>query len=62
MSWFIQIQDAEGKVLLLNQLVGNYKKYSKFVDNAANKIVANFPTAKRWEVRRERYTHKVMLW
>jgi hypothetical protein len=61
MTWFLQIQDAEGKVLLLNQSVGNYKKYSKFVENAVDKIVAQFPTAKRWEVRPEVYTSKVFL-
>ena len=62
MTWFIQIQDKDGKVLLLNESVGNYKKYSKFVDNAANKIVAQFPTAHRWEVRPESFTSKVILW
>lgn len=61
MTWFLQIQDAEGKVLLLNKPVGEYKKYSKFVDNAVDKIVAQFPTAKRWEVRSERYTSRVIM-
>ena len=62
MTWFLQIQDREGKVLLLNESVGNYKKYSKFVENAVGKIVAQFPTAKRWQVRPECYTSKVIMW
>ena len=61
MTWFLQIQDSEGKVLLLNKSVGNYKKYSKFVENAVDKIVAQFPTAKRWQVRSECFTSKVII-
>jgi hypothetical protein len=61
MTWYLQIQDSEGQVLLMNWPVGEYKKYSKFVDNAANKIVGKYPTAKRWEVRSQPYTHKAFL-
>lgn len=61
MSWFIQIQDKEGNVLLTNQLVGEYKKYSKFTENAANKIVARFPDAHRWHVRREEFTGRIIM-
>lgn len=61
MPWFIQIQDKDGNVLVMNQLVGEYKKFTKHIDNAANKIVAGFPTAHRWEVRREPYTRKVII-
>ena len=61
MTWFIQIHDAEGNVLLLNQALGEYKKYSKFIDNKANKIASQFPTAHRWEVRPQPYTHKAII-
>jgi len=61
MTWFIQIHDAEGNVLLLNQALGEYKNYSKFVDNKAQKVVYQFPTAKRWEVRPQPYTSKVII-
>ena len=61
MTWYIQIHDAEGNVLLLNQALGEYKKYSKFVDNKAQKVVYQFPTAKRWEVRPQPYTSIVII-
>lgn len=61
MTWYLQIQDADGNVLLLNHPLGKYKKYSKFVDNAAQKVVAKFPIAKRWEVRPVMYLSKVIL-
>ena len=61
MTWYIQIQDKDNNVLLLNQEIGNYQKYSKFVDNKAQKVVFQFPTAKRWEVRPQPYTSKVIL-
>ena len=61
MTWFLQIQDSEGKVLLMNQPLGAYKKYSKFVDNAAQKVVNQFPNAKRWEVRSQPYAHKAVI-
>ena len=61
MTWYIQIHDAEGNVLLLNQALGEYKKYSKFVDNKANEIVSQFTTAKCWEVRPQPYTSIVII-
>lgn len=61
MTWYIQIQDQQGHVLTLNKTVGNYQKYSKCIDNAANKIVAQFPTAWKWEIRSQCYTHKVLI-
>jgi hypothetical protein len=60
-TWFLQIHDTEGNVLLLNQPLGDYKNYSKFVDNKAQKVVHQFPTAKSWEVRPQPYTSKVIL-
>ena len=62
MTWYLQIQDKDNNVLLLNHALGDYKKYSKFIDNKANKVVAQFPTAKRWEVRPNPYTHKAIIW
>ena len=62
MTWYIQIQDKDNNVLVLNHALGSYKKYSKFIDNKANQIVAQFPTAKRWEVRPNPYTQKAILW
>ena len=61
MIWFIQIHDKEGNVLLLNSALGTYKSWSKFIDNKANKIASQFPTAHRWEVRPQPYTHKVLI-
>lgn len=61
MTWYLQIQDADGNVLLLNHELGKYKKYSKFVDNAAQKVVARFPSTKRWEVRSKPYVSKAIL-
>jgi hypothetical protein len=61
MTWYLQIQDKDNNVLLLNHALGSYKSYSKFIDNKANKVVAQFPTAKRWEVRPNPYTSKVII-
>jgi len=61
MTWYIQIHDSEGNVLVMNQSLGEYKKYSKFVDNKANKIASQFPTAKCWEVRPQPYTSIVII-
>jgi hypothetical protein len=60
-TWYIQIQDKDNKVLVLNQSLGSYKNYSKFIDNKANKVVTQFPTAHRWEVRPNPYTQKAIL-
>jgi hypothetical protein len=61
MAWYIQIQDKNNNVILLNQELGNYQKYTKRIDNKANQIVAKFPSAKRWEVRPNPYTHKAVI-
>ena len=61
MTWFIQIHDKEGNVLLMNWPLGTYQKWSKFIDNKANKIASQFPTAHRWEVRPQPYTHKAII-
>jgi len=61
MVWYLQIQDINGEVLLLNRAVGTFTKFSKRIDNATDKIVANFPTAWRWEVRPKPYDRKVIL-
>jgi hypothetical protein len=61
MTWYLQIHDKEGNVLLLNQSLGEYKKHSKFIDNKADKVVAQFPTAHRWEMRPNPYTSKVII-
>jgi hypothetical protein len=61
MNWYLQIQDSQNNVLLLNQCLGTYQKYSKFIDNKAQKVVAQFPNAKRWEVRSTPFTHKAIL-
>ena len=61
MTWFIQIHDNKGNVLLMNHALGTYQKWSKFIDNKANKIVAQFPTAHRWEVRPQAYTNKALI-
>lgn len=60
-TWYIQIQDKDGNVLLMNQEVGKYKKYNAWVQRAADRIVAGYPTTKRYEVRSTPYTHKVIL-
>ena len=46
---------------MMSYELGEYKKYSKFIDNKVNKIVAQFPTAHRWEVQPQPYTHKAIL-
>ncbi len=61
MTWYLQIQDADGNVLLLNHELGEYKKYSKFVDNAAQKVVARFSSTKRWQVQHQPFTRKAIL-
>lgn len=61
MTWFIQIQDKNGNVLVMNHTLGTYQKWSKFIDNKANKIASQFPTAHRWEVRPQPYTHKAII-
>jgi len=61
MTWYIQIQDKNNNVLLLNHALGCYQKYTKRIDNKADQIVAQFPTAHRWEVRPNPYTSKAIL-
>ena len=61
MTWYLQIQDAEGNVLLFNHKLGEYKKYSKFIDNAAQKVADRFPSSKRWEARPKPYVSKAIL-
>jgi hypothetical protein len=61
MIWYIQIQDKNNDVLVLNHALGTYKNYSKRIDNKADQIVAKFPTAHRWEVRPNPYTQKAIL-
>ena len=61
MIWYLQIQDAEGNVLLLNHALGEYKTHSKFVDNAANKVVARFPSTKRFQVQPQPFTNKAII-
>ena len=61
MTWYIQIQDKDNNVLVLNQALGEYKSFSKRIDNKADQIVAQFPNAWRWEVRPNPYTHKAIL-
>jgi len=51
-TWFIQIQDENFNVLLLNQVVGSYKKTNKWFDKAVDKIVREYPSMKYWEARR----------
>lgn len=60
-SWYLQIQDDEYNVLLLNYCVGQYKKYNKWLERAVDKIVANYPNAKCWEVRKVPYTSRVVI-
>jgi hypothetical protein len=59
--WYLQIQDDEHNVLLLNRPVGRYKKYNKFTEKAVDRIVQNYPTAKRWEVRIRPYESRVVM-
>jgi len=61
MTWYIQIQDKDNNVLVLNHALGEYKSFSKRIDNKADQIVAQFPNAWRWEVRPNPYTSKVIL-
>lgn len=61
MTWYLQIQDKDHNVLYLNCYLGTYKKYSKHVENAVDKVVRLFPSAKRWEVRTSPFTSKVVM-
>jgi len=60
-KWYLQIQDDNYNVLLLNHELGEYKKFNKFTENKVNKIVSNFPNAKRWEGRIKPYTSRVVI-
>jgi hypothetical protein len=60
-TWYIQIQDKDNNVLVLNQSLGSYKSFTKRIDNKADQIVSQFPTAHRWEMRPKPYTHKAIL-
>lgn len=60
-AWFLQIQDRDYNVLLLNYPLGTYSKNSKWVTKAAEKIAAQYPAAHRWEVRKEPYTNRVVI-
>lgn len=60
-TWYLQIQDENYSILCLNHPVGEYVKYNKWLERAVDKIVAQFPEAKRWEVRVEPYTNRVMM-
>jgi hypothetical protein len=61
MTWYLQIQDKDYNVLYLNCELGTYKKYTKRIENAAEKVVRLFPSAKRWEVRTTPYTSRVVM-
>ena len=61
MTWYLQIQDKDGEVLYLNCRLGEYKKYSKRVENAAEKVVRLFPSAKRWQTQPTPFTSKVIM-
>ena len=61
MTWYIQIQDKDNNVLVLNHSLGEYKSFSKRIDNQADKVVAQFPNAWRWEFRPKPYTHKAII-
>jgi len=61
MTWYIQIQDINNDVILLNHALGTYKTFSKRIDNKANQIVAQFPNAWRWECRPKPYTQKAII-
>lgn len=61
-TWYLQVQDAEYNILLLNQEVGNYKKYNKWMEKKIDEIIfRQYPTAKRWEVRTNPYTSRVVM-
>ena len=61
MIWYLQIQDDNREVLYLNCQLGTYKKYSKRVENAADKVVRLFPSAKRWQTQPAPFTSKVFM-
>ena len=47
-TWYLQVQDSEYNVLLLNQEIGNYKKYNKWIEKKIDEIIfRQYPTAKR---------------
>ena len=60
-TWYLQIQDKNYNVLYLNCKVGVYKKYTKHVERAVDKIVALFPSAYRWQIRTVPYTNRVVM-
>jgi hypothetical protein len=61
-TWYLQVQDSEYNVLLLNQEIGNYKKYNKWMEKKIDEIIfRQYPTAKRWEVRTNPYTSRVVM-
>lgn len=60
-TWYIQIHDKDGNVLLMNGVVGEYKKYNAWVQKAADRIADGYSDVKRYEVRPNPYTHKVIL-
>ena len=61
-TWYLQVQDSGYNVLLLNQEIGNYKKYNKWIEKKINEIIfRQYPTAKRWEVRTNPYTSRVVM-
>ena len=61
-TWYLQVQDSEYNVLLLNQEIGNYKKYNKWIEKKIDEIIfRQYPTAKRWEVRTNQYTSRVVM-
>ena len=61
MTWYLQIQDKDHNVLCLNYRLGVYKKYTKRIENAAEKVARLFPSAKRWEARPTPYVSKVIM-
>ena len=61
-TWYLQVQDSEYNVLLHNQEIGNYKKYNKWIEKKIDEIIfRQYPTAKRWEVRTNPYTSRVVM-
>lgn len=60
-TWYLQIQDLEHNVLVLNHKLGVYKRNSKFVDKAITKVAANFPETITWEARTYPFTRSVPM-
>lgn len=58
---YIQVQDHEHNVILMNGIVGTYKKINHWALKKGHDIASSYPNVKKWQIQCEPYTEKVIM-